>query len=95
MKIHLISKILKILVGTILSTYLVLLLVFNLQPIKSIWINKIEKVITQVIKSKVEIEDIEIGLFNRIIIDGIVIYDQRGEQMIDVEKFSVKILLRD
>ena len=82
-------------VGTILSTYLVLLLVFNLQPIKSIWINKIEKVITQVIKSKVEIEDIEIGLFNRIIIDGIVIYDQRGEQMIDVEKFSVKILLRD
>ena len=95
MKIHLIAKTLKLLVGLVLSTYLGLLLVLNLQPIKSIWINKIEEAISQVAKSTVEIKDIEIGLFNRIVIDDIVIYDQKGEQMIDVDKFSVKILLRD
>ena len=82
-------------VGIILSTYLVLLLVLNLQPVKSIWINEIEKGLSQAVNSTVEIKDIEIGLFNRVVIDDIVIYDQHGEQMVEVEKFAVKILLRD
>ena len=82
-------------VGIALSTYLVLLVIFNLQPIKNVWINEIEKGISNAINSKVEVNDIEVGLFNRVVIDGVVIYDQKGEQLFEAKKIALKILLRD
>ena len=89
------AKILKIMVGIILCTYLVLLVILNLQPVKNIWISEIEKGLNEATQTQIEIEDIEIGLFNRFVINGITIYDQSGEKLIKADKFAVKILLRD
>ena len=60
MKIYHLAKILKVLVGIALSTYLFLLVIFNLQPIKNVWINEIEKGISNAINSKVVVNDIEV-----------------------------------
>lgn len=89
------GKILKILVGTILCSYLVLLVVLNAQPLKNIWVEKLEQGLSQAMGTKVELADVEIGLFNRVVLDGIVIYDQSGEHLLDAKKIAVKILLRD
>ena len=82
-------------VGTILCTYLVLLVCLNLRPIKNIWIDEMERGISTLLHSKVEIEDVEIGLFNRIVLHDLTVYDQNEEVMLCTKKFSAKILLRD
>ena len=87
------GKILKILVGTILCSYLVLLVVLNAQPLKNIWIDKLKQGLSQAMGTKVELADVEIGLFNRVVLDGIVIYDQSGEHLLDAKKIAVKIYL--
>lgn len=89
------GKILKILVGTILCSYLVLLVVLNAQPLKNIWVEKLEQGLSEAMGTKVELADVEIGLFNRVVLDGVAIYDQSGEPLLDAKKIAVKILLRD
>lgn len=89
------GKILKILVGTILCSYLVLLVVLNAQPLKNIWVEKLEQGLSEAMGTKVELADVEIGLFNRVVLDGVAIYDQSGEHLLDAKKIAVKILLRD
>ncbi|MBR4297965.1 MAG: translocation/assembly module TamB [Bacteroidaceae bacterium] len=82
-------------VGTILCTYLVLLVCLNLRPIKNLWIGEIEQSVSSLLHSKVEIKDVEVGLFNRIVLHDLTVYDQNEEVLLSSKKFSAKILLRD
>ena len=43
-----------------MCTYLILLICINLKPIKDIWIGEVEEELTDLLQSKVDIEDIEI-----------------------------------
>ena len=82
-------------VGTMLSIYLCLLLVLNLKPIREVWVGAIKTELSKSLQSRIELEDIEIGLFNRLVVDNFVIYDQNDEVLLSTKKFSVKILWRD
>lgn len=80
-------------VGTILCTYLILLICINLKPIKNIWIAEVEEEFSSLINSKVEVDDIDIGLFNRVMVHNLVVYDQNNEILLHTKKFSAKISL--
>lgn len=80
-------------VGVALCAYLVLLLVLNQQPFKQLWINEVKNILSEKLSTNVEIGDIEIGLFDRITINGFQLYDQGGETLLSVSKFSSRISL--
>lgn len=82
-------------VGTVLCTYLVLLIGLNIRPIRTLLVNQIEGNLSKALSTEIEIEDIEIGLFNRIVLQDVTIYDQEEEVLLRAKKFSAKILLRD
>ena len=80
-------------VGAVLCTYLILLICINLKPIKEIWIGEVEEELTDLLQSKVDIEDIDIGLFNRVMIKDLIVYDQNNEVILHTNKFSARISL--
>ena len=82
-------------VGVVLCAYLVLLLVLNHQPIRQLWVNEVQSVLSKNLGTKVEVEDIKIGLFDRITINGLTLYDQNDETLLNVSKFSSRVSLSD
>lgn len=83
------------LVGVVLCAYLILLFILNLQPIRQLWVNEVKIAISNKIGTAVDVEDIEIGLFDRITVNGLTLLDQNGETLLNVNKFSSKISLTD
>ena len=83
------------LVGVVLCAYLILLFILNLQPIRQLWVNEVKIAISNKIGTVVDVEDIEIGLFDRITVNGLTLLDHNDETLLNVNKFSSKISLAD
>ena len=82
-------------VSTVICIYLLLLAILNIQPIKNLCINEIEHHVGQLLGSKIEINDIEVGLFNRIVINNLKVYDYNDEILLQANKISAKVSLTD
>lgn len=82
-------------VSTVICIYLVLLTILNVQPIKNIGIREIENQVGHLLGSKIEIKDIEVGLFNRIVINNLKVYDYNDEILLQANKISAKVCLTD
>lgn len=57
--------------------------------------NTIAKAVSEKFGTKVIIGKVDLGLFNRLIIDDVLLYDQHGEPLLETSRLSVKINLWD
>ena len=87
------EKILVRLVGTIVALYATIVLLFSLsfmQERLAIWTAGI---LSEQLKSKVEIGSVNLGFFNRVIINDVVVYEPSGKKMANIARVSASINL--
>lgn len=89
-----ISNILRTLVCTILGAYILLLGILNYAPTNKMLSNYVAQELSHKIGSKVSIDKIQIGLFNRLIINDICIKDKQHEILLKARLATTKIELR-
>lgn len=89
-----IRNILRIVVGTILVVYLLLLLAVNFGPVKHAVTRVMQESIAEKLNTKVKIGDLQIGLFNRVVLTDVTINDQRNAPMLSAGRMTAKIELR-
>lgn len=85
------KRVIKGTVWTIIAIYLALITLAHL-PFVQDWIgNEVSNIIAKKLDTKVEIGKIRLGLLNRIVIDGLEIYDQKSKPMLKTSRLAAKI----
>lgn len=79
------------LIWLIIGLYLTFIILIQLPSIQQFAGSEVEKILSERLGTKVNIESIKLGMFNRVIIDGAVIYDQHDCEMLKARRLSVKI----
>lgn len=70
--------------------YIILTALVHIPKIQSYIADVVETALCDVLGTKIEIERVELGLFNRVIVDGICIEDQTGKQMLKAARVSAR-----
>ena len=81
-------------VCTLLAGYLLLLGFLNFSPTEQYMSRVVAQMLSEKIGSEVTIENIEVGLFNRLIINGIEVKDKRNKSLLKSRVASAKVSLR-
>ena len=79
--------------ATSLTLYLLLLAMGSIPAMQRWSARQLSAWLTQKVQAKVEIENLRLGLLNRIVIDGICIHDQNDSLMLDIARIAAKIEL--
>ncbi len=87
----------KILTGTIIwlaiGLYVFPIVLLQIPAVQNRIGSEVEKVLSKRLGTKVLIDRINLGMLNRIIIDGTTIYDQQDKEMVKSRRLAVKISL--
>ena len=81
------------LLWTVLSLYTVLFVALRIPAFQNYLGSKAEMLASQKTGTKVTVGRVDIGLFNRIVLDNVTIFDQRQQVMLHTSRLSVKIEL--
>ena len=82
-------------IWTIVVLYAVLMAVIHLPSVQAFIASGLKEKIEERIGARVEIEKVNLGFLNRIIVDGFEVYDQNKERFLKSSRVSVKIDLID
>lgn len=77
-------------VGIVLGVYIGTIIMLNIPYIQQRVASIVAGELSQVLNTQLTIGKIDLGLLNRIIIDDVMINDQRGSEMLKVKRLSVK-----
>lgn len=88
-----VRKIVRWFIAFVVGGYLGLLLLFSYTPIRTLVHSHINQELQRLFETDCSIQAIQLGLFNRIIIDRLSIYDQTHTEMLSCEKVAVKLNL--
>lgn len=78
----------------LLGAYLLLLLVLNFGPSRAFLTHTLQQAIADKLHTEVIIGDVQVGLFNRLIIRDVNIKDQKGRPLLSAQRLTAKIELR-
>ena len=81
-------------VCAIISTYSLLLIIFNFGPAERILTQFVERELSNKLHTEVSIGNIQVGLFNRLILNDVMIKDLQHKNMLKANVVSAKIELR-
>lgn len=84
-------NIIKAFVWSIIIIYLVTIIMVHLPFVQTMLGSQISKTLEDKLNTKVTIDKVNLGFLNRIIVDGLTIYDQKSEKMIAVSRMAAKI----
>ena len=87
------EKILVNIIGTIVATYAGIVLLFSLPFIQNRLANWTANILSNELKTKVEIGNINLGFLNRIIVNDMAIYEPDGKPMASIARVSASINL--
>lgn len=82
------------LIAATISLYLLILVAVKFDPIQSRLTKALCEALTEMVGSKVSIGQLEVGLFNRVIVNDLVILDQRQDTLLQAGRATAKIELR-
>ena len=82
-------------IWTIVVLYAVLMAVIHLPSVQAFIASELKEEIEERIGTRVEIESVNFGFLNRVIVDGFEVYDQNKERLLKSSRISVKIDLID
>lgn len=94
MKSTKIRNILRVIVCTLIGAYVFLLAFLNFSPTEQWLTRQVAQGLSEKLGTKVSISAIEVGLFNRLIINDIEISDLQGKTMLKARHASAKLELR-
>ena len=75
----------------LLGGYLLLLLFLNFSPLQSWLTRSVEEELEDILQTEVVVEDLEIGLFNRVILRGVLINDLSDTPLLNAGLMSCKV----
>ena len=78
-------------VWTFLSLYLLLVILLHVPAVQGFIGHQVSDVLGRKLGTEVEVGKVHLGLFNRLIIDDVKIYDQQGKEMLCAARLSVKV----
>ena len=82
-------------IWTFVVLYAVLMAIIHLPSVQTLIADELKEKIGETIGSRVEIERVDLGFLNRIVVDGLEVYDQNKERLLKSSRVSVKIDLID
>ena len=88
-------KILNMLIWVVLGIFLSAIILAHTPSVQSLVGKKIGKSISERIGAEVKVGRVDLGLFNRFIIDDVIIYDKLHVDMLKVGRISVKFDILD
>lgn len=86
-------KIMQCLVAVVIGVYVVMYALFNLPPSRAYLTDVAARTLSEKLHTHVSIEDLEVGLFNRVMLHNVRIDDQQGRPMLKGRLLSAKINL--
>ena len=90
-RIRTLGKIIRILVGTIVGFYVLLLLLFMIPSVNRSFADFVANQLGEKLGTNVYIGDVSIGMLNRIILSDVVVEDKAHKEMINAKRISAKI----
>ncbi len=75
----------------VITLYLLLLIAANFTPAQRYLAGLVEDVLSEKLKTKVEIDRLELGLFNRVTLHDVCMFDQGGDTLLTARLISGKI----
>lgn len=91
---HSFRKFLQWTIAVLLLVYTLLLAVLNLSPCRNWIASTASKIFGDVLKTEVSIGDVQVDLFNRVILHDVRVKDQKGKSLLQAGMVSCKIELR-
>ena len=91
---HSFRKFLQWTIAVLLLVYTLLLAVLNLSPCRNWIASTASKILGDVLKTEVSIGDVQVDLFNRVILHDVKVKDQKGKSLLQAGMVSCKIELR-
>lgn len=88
-----IKHIITIVTWTLISLYAALIILLNVPQVQGFLGAQVSKALSGKFGTEVSIGRVELGLFNRLVIDDVFIYDRQGKEMLRAARLAVKIEL--
>ena len=90
---RILGYIFRVLAGLLLVAYLSILLLLNFSPANK-WLTKqIETALEEKLQTELNINRVEVSLFDRVVLHDVLLYDQKGKEMLSADLLSVKVNL--
>lgn len=86
-------RIVRFLVTTLLVSYLGLLVLLHFDPLQAKLTDWVATHLGKQLKTEVKIASVEVGLFNRVVLHGVVIKDQQQKDLLQAQSIAAKIQL--
>lgn len=80
-------------IWTLVGVYVLLTVLVHLSPVQHFLGSQVSSVLADKFDTKVTVGSVNLGFFNRIIIDDVMMYDQKGDSMIYASRISAKVSL--
>ena len=78
-------------IWTLIVLYLLLIVLMHLPSVQTFLGKEVAETLADKFGTKVEVGKVNLGFFNRIIIDDVMMYDQQGDSLIYASRLSAKI----
>lgn len=78
-------------IWTLIVLYLLLIVLMHLPSVQTFLGKEVAEALAEKFGTKVEVGKVNLGFFNRIIIDDVMMYDQQGDSLIYASRLSAKI----
>ena len=78
-------------IWTLIVLYLLLIVLMHLPSVQTFLGKEVAEALADKFGTKVEVGKVNLGFFNRIIIDNVMMYDQQGDSLIYASRLSAKI----
>lgn len=78
-------------IWTLIVLYLLLIVLMHLPSVQTFLGKEVAEALADKFGTKVEVGKVNLGFFNRIIIDDVIMYDQQGDSLIYASRLSAKI----
>ncbi len=85
------KRVINIVVWTAVGLYLALVVLFHIPATQSFLGTLVSDALSEGLGTNVSVGRVDLGFVNRLIIDDVYIYDQKGKQMLRVARLSAKI----
>lgn len=80
----------RISVISFLTCYFGIIVLLNIAPVQRFITDRTERELSQLLSTKVTIDNIDLGLFNRIIIQNLLVNDRNGKELLKASRLSAK-----
>lgn len=87
-------KIIRLLVGIILSAYLLLLILVKFSPMQQLLTQAVAEALEERLGTEVRVGELEVGLFNRVLLHDIYVSDRSRRPMLQAKLATAKLSLR-